>query len=476
MKNRDLTFRKKKVLSVGLGLHGGGVATAKWLIRHGAKVTVTDLRKKELLGPSIKKLKGLPVRYVLGRHRKADFELHDVVVVGPGVPRDSKYLYAAQRKRKRVENDASIFFQHATQPILAVTGTRGKTTTTLWIAALLQKTYKDVLPSGNTPDNALLKEYTRLRGKNIPVVAELSSWQLEYLPSAKRSPHVAVITNLYPDHLNRYKGMEDYARAKANIFRFQHADDFLVLNKGNAWTKFYLKQKPKAVVFFTSVKSLGKHQQGMYVHADHFYFRFDGIEQKLFSIKRFAQKWGKHNLENLLAATLAVKLYDPSIVVTEKDALALPHPLMREEVIVDTPRLMVVNDSCATSPDGTIAAIERFSKEKGHLVLIAGGTDKDLEFVALARAIKRHIAKDSLVLLEGTATKKLSALLWKNEKLEIFPTLAACVKKAFTKAREHKGKTIILFSPGAASFEKFLHEFDRGRQFNALVARYKKIA
>lgn len=483
---KEQLFTGVRALVMGLGLHGGGVATAKWLARHGAKVTATDKRTKEVLSDSIKALKGVPVRYVLGEHRHQDFRTNDLIVVNPGVPRESEYLATANRAGKRIENDASLFFRYSTNPVIAVTGTRGKTTVTLWVATLLKKKYHEVLPSGNTPDNAFLKEFERLsacdaragvQGKDVPVVAEMSSWQLERLSSGGRAPHVAVVTNLYPDHLNRYNGIRDYANAKANIFLFQRPDDFLIMNHDNAWTPYFLKKKPKALLFFISKKALPKNAHGLFVQGGMLIFRFDGMEQKLFSIKRFTELYGVHNLENLMNAVLAVKLFDPTVVVTLRDVLHLPTPKMRQEVVGKKGRLTVVNDSCATSPDGTIAAIERFRK-LGNIVLITGGTDKNLEFGELAVAIKKFIPAARLVLLEGSATKKLIAafpgsdLSRLNLDKKVLKNLDSCVAEAFRVAKKLKGKTIILFSPGAASFEKFLHEFDRGAQFNKLVKKY----
>lgn len=474
-RGKEKLFAGTKALVMGLGLHGGGVATTKWLAKHGATVTATDKRTKEVLAPSLKALAKTPATFVLGEHRKEDFKQNDLVVVNPGVPRESEYLAVAKKAGKRIENDASLFFRFTDNPVIAVTGTRGKTTTTLWIAELLKKKYPHVLPSGNTPENAFLKEFERVQGKDIPVVAEMSSWQLEYLPIAGRAPSVAVITNLYPDHLNRYKGIKDYASAKANIFHDQHEDDFLVLNYHNEWTEYFLKKRPKSIPFFVSTKSLPKAVNGLFVRGESLVFRFDGIEQKLFSVKRFIKERGVHNLENLLCAVLAIKLFDSEVIVTEKDARRLPTPRMRQEVVAKKGRLMVVNDSCATSPDGVEAALLRFSKE-GNIVLMTGGTDKELEFGSLARKIKKYIPKEQLILLEGSATKKLIAELvrlkyFKGQAQEIHTDLASCIHGALTIAKTLKGKTIILFSPGAASFEKFLHEFDRGEKFNALIKK-----
>ncbi len=487
---KNTLFGGTKALVMGLGLHGGGVATTKWLVRHGARVTATDKRTKDVLGPSLRALRTTPVQFVLGEHRERDFRVNDLIVVNPAVPRESAYLKIATQSGKRIENDASLFFRYTTNPVIAVTGTRGKTTTTLWVATLLQKKYPNVRPSGNTPDNAFLKEFERVHKDSVPVVAEMSSWQLEYLPSGGRAPHVAVITNLYPDHLNRYEGIKDYANAKANIFTQQKPDDFLVLNYDNAWTPYFLKKKPNALLFFTSTKPLEKGLHGLFVRRGMLVFRFDGMEQKLFSIKKFVALRGAHNLENLMHAVLAVKLFDSAISVTERDALRLPTPKMRQEEVYKKGSIRVINDSCATSPDGVVAAILRFAKQESvgasalggsqNLILIAGGTDKELEFTDLASVIKKHIPSDHLILLEGSATTKLLTSLHRQKlsrrglDKKALKNLYSCVSEAFRVAKSLKGKTTILFSPGAASFEKFLHEFDRGEQFNKLVKKYTK--
>lgn len=460
---------------MGLGLHGGGVATTKWLAKHGAEVTATDKRTKEVLAPSQKALKSTKVNFVLGEHRKEDFAQNDLIVVNPGVPRESEYLAIATKAGKRIENDASLFFRFADNPVIAVTGTRGKTTTTLWIAELLKKKYPAVRPSGNTPENPFLKEFERVAGKDIPVVSEMSSWQLEYLPISGRAPRVAVITNIFPDHLNRYKGIKDYASAKANIFTGQHEDDFLVLDHESEWREYFLKKRPKSIVFFVSTTPLPKDTSGLFVRGEYLVFRFDGIEQKLFNVRRFIGERGVHNLKNLLCAVLAIKLFDPEVVITEKDALRLPTPRMREEIILKKGKLTVVNDSCATSPDGVEAAIRRFAKEE-NVVLITGGTDKELEFASLAAMIKKNIPREQLILLDGSATKKLVKELvaqkyFKGQATELHTSLSSCVSLAHSLSKTLKGKTTILFSPGAASFEKFLHEFDRGEKFNKLVAK-----
>jgi UDP-N-acetylmuramoylalanine--D-glutamate ligase len=465
-------FHRTSALVMGLGLHGGGVATSKWLIKHGARVSATDMRSEHQLRDSLHALRHTPIRFILGQHREEDFMSHDMIIVNPAVPRESPYLRIARRNNKRLENDTSLFFRYIKNPTIAVTGTRGKTTTTLWIAELLKKKYHNVRPSGNTPENALLKEFERINGKHVPAVVELSSWQLEFLPVAKRAPHIAVITNLFPDHLNRYHGMKDYANAKANIFRDQKKSDIVILNFDNLWFRFFARKKHKSQLFVVSTHPLPLRYQGIYLREGRAILRIKKKETEIVPINTFSEHFGAHNLENLLIALLAVRLFDPSIKVGERDILKLKGPRMREEIIVDTKRLRVVNDSCATSPDGTIAALNRFWDD--NAVLIAGGTDKELQFAELAQVIAKNVPTNRLVLLEGSATENLLRELRRLNYRAPKPkkNLRGCVVTTQKFVYGNSSKVTLIFSPGAASFEKFLHEFDRGEQFNKLVLQH----
>jgi UDP-N-acetylmuramoylalanine--D-glutamate ligase len=246
-------LKDKKVIVLGLGVFGGGVASAKFCFKHGAQVLVTDLRDAKTLAGSLKQFtkKELGhITFVLEEHRENDFTQADIIIVNPGVPNTSPFLKVAHEHGAIFENDASLFFRFAQLPTIGVTGTRGKTTTVNWIAQLLSHTYGHMEPIGNSSNNPLLteldaemKEVRPLSLKKQLHVAELSSWQLELLPQSGKAPHVTVITNIYPDHLNRYNGIEDYAAAKANIFKDQTSHDSLVLNYDNPWRDFFLEKK-----------------------------------------------------------------------------------------------------------------------------------------------------------------------------------------------------------------------------------------
>lgn len=470
-----MNFRDKKVLVMGLGSFGGGIAAAKWLVRHGARVTVTDTRTKKELARSIKALgpAAKKIAFVLGGHRKEDFETHDVIVVNPAVPRESEYLAAAKKRGKLLVNDARIFFDAVKNPVVAVTGTRGKTTTTNWTAHFLKTKDAKTAVGGNSSDVALLNIAERLKSAKTPAVVELSSWQLELLPGAKRAPDVAVITNLYPDHLNRYRRIGDYASAKANIFKGQAARQKLVLNYDNPWTKFFLKQKPESSVFFFSFKPLPRSGKGVFLKNGSLFFRAPHSVKEVIPKKIVASigKRGEHNLANFMAASLAAHLMGVSWPSIARSAESLPQIRYREEIVLKKKNFTAVNDSAATSPDAVIAAIKRFAK-RGNVFLITGGTDKNLDFKSLAREIKGMLPPGNVFFLNGSATKKLLTELkklnyFKKGKLQTFEDLELIAKKIKT-----LNPNIVLFSPGAASFEKFKNEFDRGERFDRYVKEY----
>ncbi|MFH1161754.1 MAG: UDP-N-acetylmuramoyl-L-alanine--D-glutamate ligase [Candidatus Jorgensenbacteria bacterium] len=470
-------FKDKKVLVMGLGVLGGGVATTKWFVKHGAKVTVTDLRTRRELAVSIRALgtSAKKVKFVLGHHRPGDFKTHDLIVVNPAVPRESKFLKIARRAGNDITNDAKIFLDLVRNPVVAVTGTRGKTTTTNWIAHFMKGRHLSAVAAGNTPEMPLLSVIDRLVSTKIPAVVELSSWQLEQVDRARRGPDIAIITNLYPDHLNRYRGMNDYARAKANIFARQKKTQSLILNAEDEWTPFFLKRKLKSATYFFSLKPLPGNRDGIYLSHNRVLSNFRKSDFRKLktevlnarAVRAFAPQ-GTHNLRNLLAAMLAAHLLGIPWPEIRRRIPTLPQIPFRQEFIVTRKHLTVVNDTAATSPDGTIAALARFKNK--NLILIAGGTDKKLEFNGWARAVKRRVKPERLFLLGGSATKKMVRALRRvgyfgKSYPQLFEELPSLIRAVKEKVRQDTS-SFVLFSPGAASFEKFRNEFDRGRKFN----------
>src|SRR5258708_2375825 len=256
-----MELRGKRVLIMGLGLHGSGIASARYAAQQGAQVRVTDLRSAEVLAPSIATLAGLPIEYILGEHRNEDFQWAEIVLRVPGVKRNSPYLQLARAHGAQIEQEIALFFSACPGRIIGVTGTRGKTTTSTLLYELIKATGQPTVLGGNVSGVETLSLLPTLTPQT-QVVLELSSWQLEALEPHQISPTVAVMTNIYPDHLDTYDSMADYAAAKANIFRHQHADDLAVFNYDNEWTRQMGAEAPAERTWFTSLARGGSFQRG----------------------------------------------------------------------------------------------------------------------------------------------------------------------------------------------------------------------
>ncbi len=231
-----MDLQGKRVLVMGLGLQGSGMAAARYAAQQGAIVRVTDMKSPEVLAPSVQALAGLPIEFVLGTHRDEDFLWAEIVIRNPGVPLSSPYLQLARKHGASIEMEIGLFFLACPGRIIGITGTRGKTTTTTLIYNILRDSGVHTVLGGNVAGVETLSLLPQITPETV-VVLELSSWQLEGLAPHSISPAVAGMTNVYPDHLNTYDSMEDYAAAKANIFRYQHAGDIAVFNYDNPWTR-----------------------------------------------------------------------------------------------------------------------------------------------------------------------------------------------------------------------------------------------
>lgn len=458
IKNKPLNnIRGKKVLLVGLGILGGGIATAKWLVKNGANLTITDLKDENYLGSSLKKLKNLNIKYVLGIHREEDFKNSDLIVLNPDVPVDSPFVKIAKKTGVPITNELNLFVENVkTKNIVAITGTRGKTTTVQWTAFLMDKTLGRTFVVGNSPKQPFLGMIDKIK-ENDYVVIEAPSYHLEIINKSFK-PKVAVITNIFRDHINRHKTESNYAKIKMNIFRYQDKDDFVILNKENKWTEKILAKRDEGsvnspkIIFFPNKKVLPK----------------------------LPKDFGEHNENNLTIAVLILKIFGGDISKVGKFIKELPQPIFRQEKVLENKKMLVVNDSAATSPEATIAAVKRF--KSSNLYLITGGTDKGLDYKELGEFLSKNISSKNLILLGGSATEKLKNSLQKNvilakagiQTFNEFETLEDCleyIKKQIARREKQEAISVIVFSPGAKSFEKFKNEFDRGEKFNKLVKK-----
>lgn len=469
-----MLFKNKKVLLVGLGILGGGVGTANYLIKEGAHLTITDLKTAKELEKSIKKIKttGYEVNYHLGKHDEKDFNWADIVVFNQSVPFNSHWVKFAKKLKKPIESDLTIFSESLKQnngEYIGITGTRGKTTTSNWLNHFLP----EATMGGNMPEKGLSYLAT-LRNKLF--VLELSSFQLEYSNSKTLPPHIAIITNLYVDHINYHGSLQKYFEAKFKIFKNQNQEDFLIINRDNKNTPLILKAKSKSKIYFFSLSPLSDNEDGIFTDKDEIFFQ-ENREKKL--ICKLKKDFSGHLRSNLLPAMLGSYLQGKTWKEICGKIGGLPQVPFRQEIILKNKSLTIVNDSAATSPEATIAAIDRFSiPQNQSLILICGGTDKQLDFKDLAKKIKENILRDNLYLLEGSATAMLIKELIQikyfdpKNKIILFPTIEKIIREI--KDRGNQKKMTIIFSPGGSSFEKFKNEFDRGEKFNKLIRKLWK--
>ena len=453
-----IDFSGKRALVMGLGVHGGGVGVARFLAQHGAHVTVTDLKSADELASSLQALAGLDIRYVLGEHREADFLDSDIVVRNPAVPRENTLLQLAAARGIPVEMEISLFCRLCPAPITGITGTKGKTTTTLLTGAMLSQKDPRTVVAGNLRVSAL--DMLDQIDAGTPVVLELSSWQCEGLEPIKFSPHVAAITNLYPDHLNRYTDMAAYAAAKALIFAYQKPGDWLVLNADQKAGRDFAAGARGKVVWFSRTQRI----EGVYLLNDEIVQQQDG-QLTVLAARKDIRLLGDHNVENVLAAA-ALALINGVTPAQISSALQKFEPVPhRLELVRELNGVRYVNDTTSTAPAATIAALKAIGE---NIVLILGGADKGLDFGPLGRSVSvraRHI-----LMLDGTAYYRLDGMIrfsGSGRKIEgPFQSLADAVHRAQVLAQP--GDTVLL-SPACASFGMFKNEFDRGEQFREIV-------
>jgi len=513
--NTKHDFTDKTVLIMGLGRFGGGVDAAEFAVRAGAKVIITDLATQQQLSESIKKLKEFPdIEFHLGSHNEIDFLQADIIIANPAVHPNNDFLQLARKHNKFVTSQINIFFELCPATIIGVTGANGKSTTTALTAHLLrsQKSevrsqkienksrtvwqpqaklgdglssqyairnlsfaapkgrrtdtqYENVWLSGNIGNEPLLTTLNQIKANDL-VVLELSSFQLEQLAqiqSAVGGPKVALLTNLTPNHLDRYGTFADYCAAKENIFKLQQLD------RNNPAVSIFNAEDEIAADWFEKYK---KDPNRICIK-----FSADDISR---DIRDNFVLPGRANLSNLAGAVSIAKLFgadDERIKNALATFEALPHRL---EFVQKKKGVRWYNDSKATTPQSAIAALEAFD---GPMILIAGGYDKHLPFDELGQKIA--VNAKAAILIGRTAPKIADAIhkanmslrgaqrqsnlnkrktqnAKRNTRVEIFNSLAEAVELA---NRLAESGDIVLLSPACASYDMFENFEQRGREF-----------
>jgi UDP-N-acetylmuramoylalanine--D-glutamate ligase len=426
--------KNKRVTVVGLGRFGGGIEVSRWLCQQGARVLVTDREVAEKLSDSLKKLEGLPIEYRLGEHRKDDFCSCDLVVTSPAVPLTNEFLQAARDRGVPITTEIRLFVERCNAPVVGITATKGKSTTTALVGEMLKSRY-NVHVGGNI-GGSLLSKASTIRPDDL-VVLELSSYMLEHLGTQKWSPHVGIVGMLGVDHVEWHGSPEAYVNAKKNLVRFMKPDDIAVVSEENEASSAFARDTKAKVV------------------------RFGTRGRKPFEL----ELKGEHNQLNAQAAFAAAQELGVSWGEAQRairNFRGLPHRL---EVVHEADGVKWVNDSIATIPDAAIVAMRAFPR--GSVIQIVGGYDKHLDMRQMCETLAKNC---KAVLTIGALGPALAGMIRETSGRSAEIEECGDLQNAVATARKlaSRGDTILL-SPGCASYDQFTNFEARGDAFAKLA-------
>lgn len=459
-----MVWAGRRVTVMGLGTRGGGSGVARYLVEQGAQVTVTDLRVENDLSEQIRELDGLDITFALGGHAPDDFANADVVVRNPGVRRDNHFLQVARAAGATIEMEMSIFLRACPAPVIGITGTKGKTSTSALCGEMLRAYRPDTVVAGNMGVSAVGQ--LAMIESDTPVVLELSSWQLEGMAERGIGPAIAVITNISEDHLDTYANFAEYADTKRSISNHLSKCDAIVLNEDDPETAAAATTTDAAVYWFGAGPLSGP---GVRIEATCLESSIASREGRI-DLPQTDHYRGRHQQLNAAAAAAAALLRGATIDHVRAGLERFQGVSNRMESVATIDGVEFINDTAATAPAAAIASLRSLDGRRVHL--IAGGADKRLPLDELAREISERAL--SVVLLDGTATPHLQELIELGGRLavgEVATDMSRAVRRATDCAVTGD---VVLLSPGCASFGLFRDEFDRGDQFRRAVQSLMK--
>ncbi|MBF0226484.1 MAG: UDP-N-acetylmuramoyl-L-alanine--D-glutamate ligase [Desulfobacterales bacterium] len=449
-----MDIKNKNILIVGLGKTG--IALAKFLHKRGAKVTATDISKIEDIGEQVKPLKDLGVKLEIGQHITESFINADIILISPGVPHLIPPIREAMNKGVTIMGEIEFAYRFINEPIIAITGTNGKTTVTTLIAEILKNAGKKVFLGGNI-GNPLIN-YVDSGEKADVIIAEISSFQLDTISTFR--PKVGVLLNITDDHLDRYKNFNEYVLSKGRIFENQLEDDYAIL-KGDDSNIRLISENIRSKKIFFSLES-------NYVSAKEFSFERIRIEMEpdIDCVIRLKNRKiiGIHNIENMIAASMATLCLGIGVGYISKtlnDFKGLSH---RIEYVDTVKGIQYYDDSKGTNIDAVYKAVDAFESK---VVIIMGGIYKGGEFDSLKEIIGKKV---KAIVAIGEAKDKIKSSLSSYVQVEIAKTMDEAVNTATTLA-EHNG--VVLLSPGCSSFDMFKSYVHRGEIFCKAVKKIK---
>lgn len=446
-------YKDKKVAVLGFGIEG--IETYHSLIKNGIKPAILDKEEKESLITKNQQIDFSEIEIFGGVDYLNKLKDFDVVFKSPGISPLLPEIIEAKSSRTFFTSQIEEFFNYCPCPIIGITGTKGKGTTSTLIFEILKKAGKDVFLGGNIGIPAV-GFIEKLNEKSL-VVLELSSFQLQVL---SKSPHISVVLNITSEHLDYHKDTEEYREAKKSIVKFQTKDDFAVINKDYDVPKSFEKETIAQVLYFSRKNKV----EGCYVNEkDEIVLSFKNEETKLAKADEL-QLRGRHNLENIAAASLASYLAGADVSSVSKVIKSFKGLEHRLEFVREVNKVKYYNDSFSTVPETVIAAVQAFEEPK---ILILGGSDKGSDYTEMGKIIEKSNVK--AVILIGEMAEKISKSIpvtYTGEKIFGLATMREMVIKATEIATEGD---IVLLSPACASFGLFKNYKDRGNQFKEAV-------
>ncbi len=429
-------LENRPVTVMGLGRFGGGIAVAKWLANQGARVLVTDKDPADSLADSVKQLAGLPIKFRLGEHRHEDFQNTSLIVASPAVPLNNIYLQTARAAGVPITTEIRLFLERCpAKRTLGVTGTKGKSTTTAMLGAMLARKFRTHV--GGNIGRSLLDTLPQIAPDDL-VILELSSYMLEHLRAMRWSPHVALITMLAQDHLEWHGSVEAYLSAKTVLVEFQKPTDFAILNQNDPASQSLAKKTSAKVQWFGPTS------------ASEFTLRIPGVHNQI-------------NAQGAFAAASCLGVTWEEAQAALDDFQALPHRL---ELVHEEKGVRYYNDSIATIPQAAIAALESFPDRK--VIQIVGGHLKGLSITEMCKSLATR-AKATICIGEKGPEIAAEIRRYSIQPAPIVherPDLAQAIPIAKSIAQPGD---IVLLSTGCKSYDQFINFEQRGETFARLV-------
>ncbi|MDQ0203479.1 UDP-N-acetylmuramoyl-L-alanine--D-glutamate ligase [Pectinatus haikarae] len=450
-----MNFTDKNIIILGAGI--SGIGAAKTAHKLGAEVTLCDAKPAEQIKYDLSELRNINIKLVLGQQKINILKNADMVILSPAVALHIPLLDEVRKLGIKIISEIEFAWYIASAPIYAVTGTNGKTTTTVLLGLLMKKIYERVGVGGNI-GVPLCEEVQRVADKGC-TVAEISSYQLE--SSHEFCPHIAAVLNITPDHIARHGSMEIYQQMKEKIFVNQTKQDFLVLNYDDLRTRNMAERAKSTVMFFSRAISL---EEGVFALDSKLMIKWRGREYLVCGVDEIGIKGG-HNVENALAATATAFLAGVSpaqIADVLRNFSGVEH---RIEAVKEIAGVKYFNDSKATNTDAAIKALETFD---GHVVLIAGGHDKKTDLTEFMRLASQRV--DKLILLGEAAARFREAAILNGIRENNIVEAGYSMKKAVSLARQYAvAPQVVLLSPACSSFDMYDGYEERGRDFKKIV-------